>query len=493
MRTNYFTRIIFILMMIPGLSSCEKFLDNAPMSEATSGNAYRTASDLDAALVGAYQTFYTEYFIWEYFVVSDVRSDNAYAGGDADEIYQYDDLDISPLNSRILGTWQQLYNGISRANLVIGKATEVQDPALDVNNRREYLIAEAKFLRALFYYELVRQFREVPIVTAYAKINPEEANIKKSTELEVYNFIVKDLEEATILPATYSSSSLSQSKATKGAVYALLAKVWAQRPDRDYNKVLQYTDEVERLGYDLHGSFDELFDGTHYDNKETILLIQFKEGTNQSNWGPQMLLPSSLSGDDWRKYITPSKDLVKAFDDAGDHIRKDASILFDDAGWSDEFWKPCPTTGEIPFAYKFRHASGWMSGDHIYILRFDDILLLKAEALNALGRSGEALAPLNKIRDRVDLPALDIQNKDALLLAILNERRLEFAFEGDRWYSLQRTGMLQSTMDNLKEYRLICGGNGTLMNYGMNDNRVWLPIPQSELNRNPNLVQNPGY
>ncbi|MGJ1197877.1 RagB/SusD family nutrient uptake outer membrane protein [Sphingobacterium spiritivorum] len=110
-----------------------------------------------------------------------------------------------------------------------------------------------------------------------------------------------------------------------------------------------------------------------------------------------------------------------------------------------------------------------------------------------MGRSEEALAPLNKIRDRVDLPALDIQNKDALLRAILNERRLEFAFEGDRWYSLQRTGMLQSTMDNLKEYRLICGGNGTLMNYGMNDNRVWLPIPQSELNRNPNLVQNPGY
>ncbi|MGJ1421838.1 RagB/SusD family nutrient uptake outer membrane protein [Sphingobacterium spiritivorum] len=110
-----------------------------------------------------------------------------------------------------------------------------------------------------------------------------------------------------------------------------------------------------------------------------------------------------------------------------------------------------------------------------------------------MGRSEEALTPLNKVRDRVDLPALYIQNKDALLRAILNECRLESAFESDRWYSLQGKEMLKSTMDNLKEYRLICGGNSTLMNYGMNDNRVWLPVPQSELNRNPNLVQNPGY
>lgn len=463
------------------------------MSEATSGNAYRTASDLDAALVGAYQTFYTEYYIWEYFVVSDVRSDNAYAGGDADEIYQYDDLDISPLNSRILGTWQQLYSGISRANLVIGKAQELIDPALDVNNRRAYLIAEAKFLRALFYFELVRQFKDIPLVTTFGQIDPKDANVAKSKEVDIYNFIVKDLEDALILPENYASSSLSQSKATKGAVYALLAKVWAQRPDRDYNKVLQYATEVEKLGYKLHGSFDELFDGTHYDNQESILLIQFKEGTNQSNWGPQMLLPSSLSGDDWRKYITPSKDLVKAYDDAGDVVRKRATILFDDAGWSDEFWKPCPTIGPIPFAFKFRHASSWMSGDHIYILRYDDILLLKAEALNALGRPSEALVSLNAIRARVQLKPVDIHEQKALLAAIIAERRLEFAFEGDRWYSLQRAGLLQSTMDNLKEYRLICGGTSTLMNYGMNDNRVWLPIPQSELNRNPNLVQNLGY
>lgn len=493
MKMIYSTRIILICILTFFSSSCKKFLDNAPMSEATSGNAYRTASDLDAALVGAYQTFYTEYYIWEYFVVSDVRSDNAYAGGDADEIYQYDDLDISPLNSRILGTWKQLYQGISRANLVIGKAQEITDPNLDINNRRAYLIAEAKFLRALFYFELVRQFKDVPLVTSYAHINPGEANVAKSSEIDIYNFIIKDLEDALILPNAYVTSSLSKSKVTKGAVYALLAKVWAQRSDRNYTKVLQYASEVEKLGYKLHGSFDELFDGTHYDNQESILLIQFKEGTNQSNWGPQMLLPSSLSGDDWRKYITPSKNLVKAYDDAGDIIRKQATILFADADWSDEFWKPCPTNGPIPFVYKFRHASGWMSGDHIYILRYDDILLLKAEALNALGRLDEALIALNEIRARVNLKPLAIHEKNALLTAIIAERRLEFAFEGDRWYSLQRAGMLQSTMDNLKEYRLICGGGSMLMNYGMNDNRIWLPIPQSELNRNPNLIQNSGY
>ncbi len=485
--------VIISLITINTITSCTKFLDVKPESDLTTGNAYNSAADLDAALIGAYRTLYTDYFIWENYVMSDVRSDNAYAGGDDAEIYQYDNLSISPLNSRILLTWKQLYNGIAKANLVMEHAPLVNDSKLDVNNKRNNIIAEAKFLRALYYFELVKTFGEVPIVKEFGKINPAEANIPKSPVSEVYNLIIQDLESALILPAEYSSVSLSKSKATKGAVYALLAKVHAQKPDRDYSKVLEYCNQTGNLGYDLHGSYDQLFDGLNYNNKEAILLIQYITATPEANWGPQLLLPPSLSGDDWRKYVTPSKSLMAAYDAAGDNQRKAASVLIENAEWSDEFWKPCATAGLIPFPYKFRHASAWASGDNVYLLRYDDILLLKAEALNELNRSADALAPLNKVRDRVDLGEITTTDKETLRNIILNERRLELAFEGYRWDDLVRAGKAVTTMSNLQEFKLTCGGGSTKMVYDMNQNKTLMPIPQSERNRNPNLGQNQGY
>lgn len=476
-----------VMIVATIITSCSKFLDLAPESDLTTANAYLTASDADAALTGAYQTLYTDYFIWENFVMYDVRSDNAYAGGDDSEIFQYDNLAVSSLNSRILLTWRQLYNGIARANLVLEKVPEIKDTKLDEGDRRNNILAEAKFLRAFYYFELVRAFGGVPIVKEFGKITPAEANIAKSSDVEVYNFIVEDLQAALALPTEYGTSSLSKSKATRGAAYALLAKVYAQRPDRNYTKVLEYCNEVTKLGYDLHDSYDQLFDGLNYNTKETILLVQFATGSPQSNWGPQMLLPPSISGDDWRKYVTPSKNLMAAYDAAGDEIRKNASVLMEDVEWSDEFWKPCATEGPVPFPYKFRHASGWASGDNVYLLRYDDILLLKAEALNELNRGGEALTPLNKVRKRVDLDDITTTDQTALRDIILNERRLELAFEGYRWDDLIRAGKLVSTMNNLEEFKLVCSGTSTKMNYNMNSNKTLMPIPQEEMNRNPNL------
>ncbi|ATP56956.1 RagB/SusD family nutrient uptake outer membrane protein [Pedobacter ginsengisoli] len=487
--------IIICFLMAAGFSSCKKFLTEEPESSATTGNAYKTASDIEAALTGVYNSLYTEYFVWEFFLLSDVRSDNAYAGGDAQEVYQYDNLAVSPLNVRVFYDWQQLYNGIAKANLVLEKIGEVKDVALDQGNRRAQIIGEAKFLRALFYFELVKNFGDVPLVMQFGKIDPAEANVSKSPAAEVYTTIITDLNDALAVPDSYSTASLSKSRVTKGAVYALLAKVYAQKSDRDYNKVLENIKHVEELGYKLHGNYDELFDGSHYVNDEAILEIQYKASTPQANYGPQLLLPPSISGDDWRKYCTPSKDLIKAFDTEGDQIRKNSTVLFEDVEWSDEFWKPCASAGSVPFTYKWRHAEGWASGDYVYILRYADILLLKAEALNALGRSSEALAPLNMVRDRVDLPIIKAGDFSDVQLAdkILNERRLELAFEGQRWSDLIRANKLESVMGALKEYVLTCEGGSKQMNYNMNLDKRLLPIPQDELNRNTKLIQNKGY
>ncbi|MEC5144199.1 RagB/SusD family nutrient uptake outer membrane protein [Chitinophaga sp. 212800010-3] len=494
---NKICYILLFMICLGSVSSCKKFLDLAPESSATTGNAYQTAQDMEAALIGLYTTFYGEYFIWDDMLLGDVRSDNAYSGGDGADINQYDLLKISTVNTRVFANWQLLYNGISKANLILEKIDGVKDPALDLNQRRAGIIAEAKFIRAYMYFELVKMYGPVPLVTKFGAVEPSQANVPRSSENDVYAAILKDLQDALVLPDSYDNASLSTSRITKGAVNAMLARVSAQMPGRDYKQVLSYCDAVinSPAGYQLSSSYTSLFDGSNYVNKEVIFQIQFIENTPQANWGPQLVLPPSITKDDWRKYSTPSKDLVRAYDDEGDKIRKNANITFDNAAWADEYWKPCATSGQIPFVYKWKHASGWASGDYICKIRLADILLLKAEALNETGNGSEALGIVNnQIRKRVNLPPVTAATPSAIRDAILKERRLELAFEGQRWYDLVRMNKLIDVMGNLKEYVLSCDGSAPVqVNYGITAEKSLLPIPQSEINRNPQLTQNKGY
>ena len=158
---------------------------------------------------------------------------------------------------------------------------------------------------------------------------------------------------------------MNKARATKGAAHALLAKVYAQKPAPDYGQVINYANMVltSPAGYDLMGSYAELFDGSHYNNIESILEVQYLGG-NEGSWGPQMHLPPSVSGDGWRKFVTPSHDLVNAFDSEGDEIRKNATILFEEVSWVDEYWGNAANSS-VPFAYKWKNAMGWASSDHI--------------------------------------------------------------------------------------------------------------------------------
>jgi len=201
------------------------------------------------------------------------------------------------------------------------------------------------------------------------------------------------------------------------------------------------------------------------------------------------LLPPSLSRDTWRKFVTPSHDLVNAFDAAGDDVRKNATILFEQAPWADEFWS-LQVNGQVPFAYKWRSANGWASTNRQYIFRLADIILLKAEALNALGRVEEAATEVDRIRARVGLDPTTAATQDEMALAIETERRLELAQEGQRWDDLKRYGRAIAVMSNLQEIDL---RTNTTKQYPVTEEKLLLPIPQSERNRNPNLAQNPGY
>jgi starch-binding outer membrane protein, SusD/RagB family len=348
-------------------------------------------------------------------------------------------------------------------------------------------------MRAYHYYQLVSLFGGVPLVTSpVSSTEPSATNLPRATEEEVFSQIITDLEFAVAnLPDTYTgNASISKARATKGAANALLAKAYAQKPAKDYSKVLQYADAViaSPAGYQLLTNFDHLWDGAHYNNAESIMEVQFVGGP-EANWGPQLLLPPSLSGDSWRKFVTPSKDLVKAFDAENDLVRKNASVFFENAPWSDEYWS-LAVGGSVPFAYKWRSASGWASTNRQYLLRLADIILLKAEALNELNRPADARIELNKIRTRVGLPAATATTQDALRAAILKERRLELAQEAQRWNDLKRSGMAVQVMNNLNETDL---RTSSKTNYNAQATDLLLPIPQQELNRNSKLTQNPGY
>ncbi|MDD5150578.1 MAG: RagB/SusD family nutrient uptake outer membrane protein [Flavobacterium sp.] len=495
-------RIVGCSLIVVALSSCSSdFLNVAPTSTLTTGNAYNSAQDLSNALNGAYRTFYEEYYQWDNVLLGDVRSDNSYNANGDSPIDAYDQLNITTSNNRMMANWSQLYTGIARANIILEKIKSVNDPELDKNNLRENIIGQASFLRAFHYFQLVRNYGGVPIELHSNSTDPATINLARSTEKEVYDQIDADLQIALAnLPDSYAGgASENKVRATKGAANALLAKIWAQRSDRDYTKVLKYCNDVinSPAGYGLVTNYADLFDGDHYFNKESILEVSFQGGNwDVSNWGVQLFLAPE---DGWQKYATPSKNLIAAYDAQGDVIRKDASVVFwDNLDWADENWNPCgDKTIAVPFPYKEKHADGWNSGDHPYLLRLDDIILLKAEAQNELNDLPGALLTIKQIRDRVSLPILTASSKADMKTKILNERRLELAFEGERWYDLVRAGVCTTVMNSLNEVKYTCGG-GTAsapisISYNCTDAKWLCPIPQLERDTNPNLTQNPGY
>lgn len=472
---------------------CSDFLDEMPISSETNDNAYEEATQIEAALNGTYESFQSsDYYVWDNVLLQDVRSDNHYAGGDNAEIYSFEQLTITPTNSRINKAWSNIYNAILKANTVLEKAPLVTDARL-TEERRKQIIGEAQFLRAYHYYNLVTMWGGVPIILKpTTSANPSEVQIPRSSVEAVYAQILSDLDAAiAVLPDTYGTdASVNKARATAGAANALAAKVCMQMPTPNPTQALAYIAAVEgsKANYKLI-NYADLFDGNHYNNDESIIEVQFIGGT-EGNWAPQMHLPPSISGDSWRKFVTPSHDLINAFDAEGDVIRKNATVMFEKVSWVDEFWFNTSNSA-IPFAYKWKNASGWASSDREYILRYGDIVLLKAEALNETDDINGAAAEVNKIRLRAQLPVLtpaQMSSKAVLKNTILKERRLELAQEAQRWTDLVRFGVAVSTMQNLVEIDL---RSGNPVVYPMTAAKILLPIPQTEIDRNPSVTQNP--
>jgi hypothetical protein len=263
---------------------------------------------------------------------------------------------------------------------------------------------------------------------------------------------------------------------TKGAVNSILAKVYASMPTPNWDSVAYYCDKVIP-NYSLVSNFNFLWDNNHKNNSEAIWEFNYVGYSDIGNW-----IPSQFIGPSWKKFSTPTNDLVNTYRAEGDSTRLHASITFVDYGWADPYWK---NPKYFPILSKYNDPNNGIND--FYPIRLADILLLRAEAYNNKGDIADAATLVNKVRNRVGLANTTASSQPDMALAIEKERRLELAFEGQRRFDLLRTGRAIAVMNAQKD------GVGNNLNYNVQPFMLIYPIPQQQLDLNPKLVQNPSY
>ncbi|WP_080058920.1 RagB/SusD family nutrient uptake outer membrane protein [Spirosoma aerolatum] len=480
------SKIYISLLFSLTLSSCSKeFLDLKPISSATSDNFYKTADDFKNAINGAYASLQSGGIFGNSYVFGDVASDNTVppASGSVTDQDEFDRFYIKTTNPFISGRWNDSYTAIARYNTILEKIGGV---SMDENLKNRY-IAETKFLRALVYFNLVRTFGDVPLVLK-AISNPDEGyEYGRSPKADVYAQIEKDLTDAEgVLPVSYATAEVG--RATKGAAKALLGKVYLT--EKKYAQAVAKLKEVIDLGvYDILPNYADVFKVSNKNNKESVFDVQYKSGgAGEGNSWPNSFAPEN-SGNAVIAFggggnNQPTADLINAYE-PGDK-RKDVSLATSYVNASGQ---------TIPYNFVKKYydtpATNGDNGNNIPVIRYADVLLMYAESLNEVGYqpNGDAFTYLNKIRNRAGLAsktATDIPNQQAFRLAMEQERRVEFAFEGQRWYDLVRTDraipVLNSKKDQIR-----------LVNV-LTENNLVDPIPQSQIDINRSKIQqNPGY
>ncbi|GAA4437766.1 RagB/SusD family nutrient uptake outer membrane protein [Pontibacter saemangeumensis] len=501
MKRIYFKYIAMVALGLPSLSACEKeFLEVDPRGTVLESNYYSNPEEAYAGLIAAYDPLG-----WQaggtYHNVGAINSasDDAYAGGggssDMNTWQVWNNYTLDPAVGPQAEFWNRNFTGVSRANTILEKV-QAGIPGLDDATRARY-IAEAKFLRAYYYFDLVRLFRNVPLFTA--SISTQDIyNATQAAPEEVYAQIEKDLAEAIPdLPTTVSAAS-EGGRVTQGTGKALLGKVhlfqkeWGAAAAQlaDVNGTPGGTSQY---GYQLLSNFGDIFSPGNKFHSESILEIVHTSVANAGwgNWpgfegnvGVTMFGPRGYAGPTYVAgwgFNPLTLDLVNALQ--GDPRYKFTVANIDSlekAGLA-TYEKGYQNTGY--FVEKYAPKQEWRStgggepllnwpNDYIEI-RLADTYLMEAEALVQSGGDLErAAALLNAVRARVGLAPVA-----ATLENIYKERRLELATEGHRWYDLVRTGRAATV---LAPYGFVAGTHEVL------------PIPQAELN-NTQLQQNPEY
>lgn len=454
-------KLLFVLCLSIAIIGCDDNLDLAPQSQISTGNFYRTTSDFEQAILGAYSSLRSEF--GDIVLYGDIRSDNTkpVISGSVTTRFDFDNFSILPTSGAIENRWNNSYNSINRVNLLLDKI----DVAEIDENVKKRVKGEAFFIRALVYFNLVRIYGDIPLVLTEIQ-SSEAAETPQSSTQEVYTQIISDLGQAVeLLPASFSGADVG--RATSTAASALLGRVYLTM--QDYSKAetsLRKVTALEGGIVDLMDNYADVFDITNEYNSEIIFAVRWTDdGINGNGFN---FTYTNVNEPDNRA----TTDLFNAYE-AGD-TRRDQTIN-----------STISTTDSL--IYKYGSAPGGQGESDWPVIRYSDVLLMLSESLNEQGyvADGEAFSLLNSVRERAGLEKLtaaDLSGQSEFRLAIEHERRVEFASEGLRWFDLVRTDRYIPVM--------------TAKGFNVEEHHDLFPIPEAEIlkiNNDDILSQNPGY
>ncbi|MBK0378467.1 RagB/SusD family nutrient uptake outer membrane protein [Mucilaginibacter segetis] len=509
-------KYIWLFILILTATSCKKsFIDLVPEDSYAPETFYQTDDQLEQAVAAAYVPL-RDLLVNDYHT-SEMHSDNTHyipnpVNRGTATVYRENvsDWNNDANNDYVNAVYYHCYTGISRANIVIGRIPDAKK-ATDAGKARAD--GQAKFLRALNYYKLVRLFGGVPLyLTEVAKA--EDAFKDRSTVEEVYAQIIADAKDAInelLPPAKFPQSG----EATKGSATMLLADVYVTL--KKYPEAEALLNTLPAMGYALNTNYADAFLPANKNGKESIFEVQYQEGTaagSQPNTFVFQFLPktkttvlitgnvaSNTTGSGWN---IPSFDLLTAYEpgdkrlDASIGIAEgvnDASLVMTiSAIKSPVNYTPAAGKSYTPFIKKYVHgpyASATNSGEDWPIYRYSEALLLLAEAQNEQGKS--PLTALNAVRNRAGLPNVTVTGQSQLRDIIFHERRVELAFENKRFNDLQRSPNGLSIMQAYAAKAKTIYTNLEANAFDIQAYKFLFPIPLPERNLNPGMEQNPGY
>ncbi|MGI4020600.1 MAG: RagB/SusD family nutrient uptake outer membrane protein [Janthinobacterium lividum] len=479
-------------------TGCKKALDQPLLGTYQADRYFTSVANANAAINAAYVPLnYIDAFANELWVLGDVASDDAVKGGlagDQADIDQINNFNILTTNSAVESVWGRYYDGVSKANFVIEGLSSANTAITDAD--KATIIGQAKFLRAYYYFVLTNSYGDIPLRIQVA--TADNLGAPAVAQTQIYAQIEKDCTEAAaVLPTTWTGANLG--RATKGAALSLLAKTYLF--EQKFALAASTSQQVEALGvYSLTNKFTDNFTASTKNNTEAIFSILHTGGLSpkQGNGLNQAFAPrGTLNG---YGFFQPTQSLVDNYEKSAagvDDPRLDYTVARSghsylgtpfDASWTATGYltkKQIQPIIEIPTATK---------GDgnlNVEAIRFADVLLIEAEALNEAGNSAAALIPLNKIRKRAResylydntltgsstvptglLPDITTTSQTQLRDIIRRERRSELALEFGRFYDVIRYGSAYAT-NALKD----------TPNFNFNNNK-YFPIPQSERSTN---------
>ena len=484
--------IITALLLITVTSCTKKDLDLEDPTKISTADLFKDANGLNLAVNAAYAALQNIYGTGSggvgIYLFAEVPSDNSSALVSGAGLGDFDLFTVAPENPNLETEWQNLYLCIARANQIIARAPAI---SMTATLKARY-IAEVKFLRALSYFNAVRIWGGVPLVTTEITSVDQSLSYKRETVANIYTQIEQDLTDAeSVLPATYTSTDLG--RATSGAAKAILGKVYLTE-----GKYAQCETELAPLfpratnawGYDLMTNYSDVYSTTMEMNKEIIFAVRYTKGGYGTgspflNWftpqqsGSTIATIGGASG-----FNTITQDLYDSFPTTDP--RRDLSIA--------------KYTGTTSAFYSKKYldvpANAYDSNNDWIVIRYADVMLMYAEAENELhGPTATAIGYVNAVRQRAyagvanNLTAAQTATQASMRLAIETERRLELNMEGHRWFDLLRTNRAVTVMNaSFTKYQV---KNGSVVVQISAPHALLFPIPLREIQLNPNLTQNP--